>query len=320
MIKSIELGSQAGDFSTPTSETSKKVAMNRREFLLGTAGMSWIGVDLGLIGAALTRRKISRTLFSSATIGDKSKLSTMEIEGSGNNLFASGNNKPDDLAIEIERGQGIPEINFIRVERGDLSSIARAFEVDRASILENKDLPVPPVISYQRWDGQLDKIDIPIEYWHIILIASKKTGTNPYLMAALGDTESNWNPSLVNSQSGATGLFQFMETTFPYYANTGEKRTDPIANTMAAGKMLKEIGVSDKFDTALVALAADDKNAFERARLAFINSFIGADGSQCWNQDEDHGLSVFDAAIALIRVANEKANDYRPVQKFFQYD
>lgn len=84
---------------------------------------------------------------------------------------------------------------------------------------------------------------MPSKYAGLISSATKKYGLPDGLLAAVAQTESNFNPNARNSKSGASGMFQFMPATAKGYG------IDPYNVTQAsdaAGKMLS--GLIAKYD------------------------------------------------------------------------
>lgn len=78
-------------------------------------------------------------------------------------------------------------------------------------------------------------VTVPKQYQSLISGTEIKYGLPSGLLAAVADTESNFNPSAKNSKSGASGMFQFMPATAKGYG------IDPFNVTQAAdaaGKML----------------------------------------------------------------------------------
>lgn len=73
----------------------------------------------------------------------------------------------------------------------------------------------------------------------IIYQAADKWGQSRADMLRVARCESLLNPNIVNSQSGASGLFQFMPSTFAFTPNgkAGQDIFDPAANADAAGWM-----------------------------------------------------------------------------------
>lgn len=167
-----------------------------------------------------------------------------------------------------------------------------------------KQYPFPPRMEYIRqWSGSKDVIDVPQEYWEMILEASQKYQVNPYLMVVLADSENGqWEAGKCNG-IGACGLFQFIPTTWEHRReNAEDKVEDPRANIFAATKMIKDIGLSDKFNETLNCFRIYDQTGYNRCREAFIANFTGADGGYCWNLDSDHASTVIDTSVALIEM------------------
>lgn len=55
---------------------------------------------------------------------------------------------------------------------------------------------------------------VPSEYWPLIVAAAQKQGIDPVLFAALLKQESGFNPKAYNKGSGASGIAQFLPSTF----------------------------------------------------------------------------------------------------------
>jgi hypothetical protein len=97
-------------------------------------------------------------------------------------------------------------------------------EADRISALNNH--PPPPA-----WIGK------------IITDAFSPLGARAVQWAMnVAYCESRYHPNSVNSDSGATGLFQFMKGTWGGTPWASKSRTDPVANAQAAAWLYKTYG------------------------------------------------------------------------------
>lgn len=118
-----------------------------------------------------------------------------------------------------ELDQGIVEY------QAQLAALAAAqAEADRIAALNNH--PPPP-----DWIGK------------IILDAFNPLGPDAVVWAMrVAYCESRYHPNSVNSDSGATGLFQFMAGTWAGTPWASQSRTDPVANAQAAAWLYARYG------------------------------------------------------------------------------
>lgn len=121
---------------------------------------------------------------------------------------------------------------------------------------------VDPNITYEKYPnggyGDLNAIDVGIDsvaakfvppsashpsakYAATINEAAQKYNFDPYLIAAIIQVESGWNPSIVNPSSGATGLMQIMVDTAKDVGLDPNQRLDPVKNIMYGTKYLREV-------------------------------------------------------------------------------
>ena len=112
----------------------------------------------------------------------------------------------------------------------------------------------------------------------IIMNAAKMTGVSPSIMAGVAAIESGFQSAAKAGSSTATGLFQFVKSTWDsMVAKYGKKygitadtsATDPKANALMGGEYLKE---------NMAALAGVKKNP--NATDAYIAHFLGASGAK----------------------------------------
>jgi hypothetical protein len=118
-----------------------------------------------------------------------------------------------------ELDQGIVEY------QAQLAALAAAqAEADRIAALNNH--PPPP-----DWIGK------------IIIDAFSPLGQDAVTWALrVAWCESRYHPNSVNSDSGATGLFQFMAGTWAGTPWANQSRTDPVANAQAAAWLYNRYG------------------------------------------------------------------------------
>jgi Transglycosylase SLT domain len=118
-----------------------------------------------------------------------------------------------------ELQQGIAEY------QAQLAALAAAkVEADRIAALNNH--PPPP-----DWIGK------------IIEDAFSPLGPDAVVWAMrVAWCESRYHPNSVNTDSGATGLFQFMASTWSGTAWASQSRTDPVANAQAAAWLYATYG------------------------------------------------------------------------------
>ncbi len=72
---------------------------------------------------------------------------------------------------------------------------------------------------------------------NIITAAANRYGQSPSAMIAVARCESSLNPRAVNPTSGASGLFQFMPSTWRTTPYASASIFDPVANANAAAWM-----------------------------------------------------------------------------------
>jgi hypothetical protein len=113
----------------------------------------------------------------------------------------------------------------IAAYQAELAALAAAqAEADRIAALNNH--PPPP-----DWIGK------------IILDAFSPLGQDAVTWALrVAWCESRYHPNSVNSDSGATGLFQFMASTWSGTPWANQSRTDPVANAQAAAWLYNRYG------------------------------------------------------------------------------
>ena len=160
-----------------------------------------------------------------------------------------------------------------------------------------------PTITY--WNGNKTNINVPEDVAMRCARAAEVTGVDEDLLIALQHSENNAFDCSPTSSAGAKGCFQFIDPTWKVYG--GGDVWDPEENTLAAGRMLKAIGLADKFERIKMGRTAEEQKV---AIEAFVNNFVGGVDEHgrrqaCWNMHEGQARYVVKAALALKQARGE---------------
>lgn len=146
----------------------------------------------------------------------------------------------DHVAIYIGNGQMISapqEGEVVRIQDVGTPTLIRRVLPDTAAA---------PVAAASPAGGGLGGVP----YSDLFVAAGNRHGVDPALLAAVAQTESNFNPSAVSS-AGATGLMQFMPATA---RGLGVDPADPASAVDGAARYLRQL--TDRFGSTSLALAA----------------------------------------------------------------
>jgi hypothetical protein len=163
----------------------------------------------------------------------------------------------------------------------------------KIEISDGERIPIPSPIEVTYWDGFRTTLEAPSIIWDLIQRAAISTGVSPYLLLALLHSESSKFDCFATSPVGAEGCFQFMPGTWDMYGGGGNV-WDPVANVIAAAKMIEAIGLVGKFEA--------------RNRGNFVGNFVGENKQACWNQDYRQARYVYDTAVALSQAAKARGD------------
>lgn len=134
-------------------------------------------------------------------------------------------------------------------------------------------------------------VGIPEEYQPFVEDAASEAQLPVSLVAALLQTESDWNPNAV-SPVGAGGLGQMMPGTWAEYGN-GQDRFDPEASIAATGRYLKDL------QSMISSVATTDQERIEFT-LAAYNAGPGAvrqfDGIPPYPETQDYVPAIMHLA------------------------
>lgn len=291
----------------------------RRHFLkntalgLGATATIFSGADALLFNSAFLKRGL-RELFrwsqlgqplpsiadQSATIEDNNDtdlIDSMELAvGEQDLILRADETAKDQMKLSsLRHNQLLVENSQTVISRLTNRQLA---EVASRGISREKQLPLPKPAIVTYWTGSNCILTTPQWLWNYTLAAYEITGVNPYLLVALGHSESNSFNANAVSPVGAGGLFQFMPGTWTTYV-ADLPRENPLASTVAAGVMIKSIGLSGFFDQALIAQANGNSTVYRQMEQAFVNRFIGKTG-RCWNMHLPQARYVFRAGMQLV--------------------
>jgi hypothetical protein len=294
---------------------------SRRAFLIGGGLMaSGIIVDGGLFGFSFTKRGVREFFRLLSSYEDDEVVSEVmsmvvptataveteqriipqlraRIEARQVTSIENSNGKDPQLIAQVrEVTNRTPQLR-VYVRNGDQNNRNNAIVVPvelselNISIPADRRLLIPPEITTTYWNGNRVDLMVPENVWELVLNAAIHEDINPYLLLALFHSESSSFGCGAQSPVGATGCFQFMPATWTVYGEGSIN--DPIANSIAAAKMIKAIGLVGNFGVG---------------REAFIANFVGDNRQACWNMDRRQAAYVYDTAVALMEAAKARGD------------
>lgn len=100
--------------------------------------------------------------------------------------------------------------------------------------------------------------------------------TDPFLVRAIGEVESNWDSSAKNNKSSARGAYQFVNSTRKWLGYSIEDIHDPIISTQVASEYLKILLDDNNGDykQAAAEYFAGEKGRRSRAAQRYANKVM----------------------------------------------
>ncbi len=178
----------------------------------------------------------------------------MRAEADPESYFKSLNQglsgEAQNLAAILGRTPTMQELMSYRADTAGTEALARGMNTPQA-VQPGATLVIPGMAAGSMGMSAGPRLSVPDLYQPMVASASQQYGVEPQTIAAILQTESNWNPNAV-SKKGAVGLGQFMPETAQ---DMGINPKDPVQSVNATAKyhtqLLQEFGG----DSALAHMA-----------------------------------------------------------------